>query len=327
MIRTLDYNLYLDLFFLRKLFMKFSMTVLIPRSSSAQRILNLCQSSLSTFKEVGFLSPSCLSVVLLGIPLKRCKELFNTFYLKRCSLTYIKNYVVLLLKSYPLLERTNMKTNQISRVSPSTLAIYNECKTCFFEHMNGRKRPASIFPSLPGGMDRIFKALFDEHRRLGTLPPEINSLGSAKLYPDQTKLDEWRNPWRGLRWNTPEGTLQGAVDDILEINGLLTPLDFKTRSSPPKPETIDYYRLQISLYALLLEKTGHPINSVGYLLFYYPTKAGNNGLITFQTTLVEVNVDLTKAENTFREALNLLKQPEPPLNPNCAYCKYKEVKP
>ncbi|MEK6962981.1 MAG: PD-(D/E)XK nuclease family protein [Nanoarchaeota archaeon] len=217
-----------------------------------------------------------------------------------------------------------MKTNKTYRVSPSTLAIYNECKTCFYEHIHGRRRPASIFPSLPRGMDRCFKALYDENRRLETLPPEISSLGNAKLYPDQAKIDQWRNPWQGLKWHTSEGVLQGAVDEVLEINGLLSPLDFKTRSGPPRPETINYYKLQISVYTLLLQKIGHPTSPVGFLLFYHPHQAGPNGLVTFETTLVKVDVDLTKAEQTFKEALSLLRGSEPQPNSNCPYCRYKK---
>ncbi len=49
-----------------------------------------------------------------------------------------------------------------TRLSNSRLGLYTECPRCFWLDMNaGIKRPDTIFPSLPGGLDAQFKRYFD----------------------------------------------------------------------------------------------------------------------------------------------------------------------
>ena len=42
--------------------------------------------------------------------------------------------------------------------------------------------------------------------------------------------------------------LRGAVDEILDKNGTLIVLDFKTRGFPTKEDTAEFYRDQIDIY-------------------------------------------------------------------------------
>jgi hypothetical protein len=45
------------------------------------------------------------------------------------------------------------------KLSPSSLSLLKECPRCFWLQFNkGIRRPSTVFPSLPGGMDRILKA-------------------------------------------------------------------------------------------------------------------------------------------------------------------------
>jgi hypothetical protein len=53
--------------------------------------------------------------------------------------------------------------------SSSTLKLLHECPRCFWLHFHGKKRPATIFPSLPGGMDAVLKDHFDRFRKEGDL--------------------------------------------------------------------------------------------------------------------------------------------------------------
>ena len=70
------------------------------------------------------------------------------------------------------------------KFSPSSLSLLKECPRCFWLHYNKKiKRPDSIFPSLPGGMDRILKSHFDSFRDRGEIPPELEELnGNVKLF-------------------------------------------------------------------------------------------------------------------------------------------------
>src|SRR3989338_4774579 len=103
------------------------------------------------------------------------------------------------------------------KFSPSSLSLLSECPRCFFLHFNKEiKRPASIFPSLPSGMDNVLKQHFDSFIGKG-LPPELESLNSeVTLFDDMPLLKEWRSNFKGISWKDGEGNvLRGAVDNIL----------------------------------------------------------------------------------------------------------------
>ena len=90
------------------------------------------------------------------------------------------------------------------KLSPSSLRLMKECKRCFWLTQHGIwKRPASIFPGLPAGMDRILKTHFDRFMERGELPPELCENGECagmKLFKDKEKLDKWRNNLKGVRY-------------------------------------------------------------------------------------------------------------------------------
>jgi len=140
----------------------------------------------------------------------------------------------------------------MTRFSPSSLKLLRECPRCFWLHFHGKKRPASIFPSLPGGMDKVLKEHFDRFRMQGTLPPELKV--DAQLYPDQAQLDIWRN-WRtGLSVTKGAHALSGAVDELLLVDGKIVVLDYKTRGYPVKEETPGFSQDQLDLYTYLRER-------------------------------------------------------------------------
>lgn len=67
-------------------------------------------------------------------------------------------------------------------ISPSSIALFIECPRCFWLYKTkGIRRPSMAFPSLPSGMDKILKEHFDEHRKDGSRPNEINSEIGGKL--------------------------------------------------------------------------------------------------------------------------------------------------
>ncbi|MCR4368692.1 MAG: PD-(D/E)XK nuclease family protein [archaeon] len=137
------------------------------------------------------------------------------------------------------------------RFSPSSLSLLKECPKCFWMHFNqGIKRPSTIFPSLPSGMDRILKEHFDAFRDRGKLPPELKELeGEVMLFPDKKLLEEWRNNFVGIRWKDAQGNAySGAIDNLLIKGDKLIVLDYKTRGYPVKEDTHEYYRDQMHIY-------------------------------------------------------------------------------
>ena len=200
-------------------------------------------------------------------------------------------------------------------LSNSRLGLYTECPRCFWLDLNaGIKRPDTIFPSLPGGLDTQFKRYFDQFRARGNLPPEVDGKVPGKLLSDMEIINRWRDWRRGLRYSPPwaEVELMGALDECLvDEAGFYYPLDYKTRGYAPKGDTPEYYQDQMNFYTLLLEGNGHKTKRLAYLLYYHPVEVRQQGLIRFEINVKEVPTDPEAAERLVKAAVAVLNGPAP----------------
>ena len=210
------------------------------------------------------------------------------------------------------------------KLSPSSLSLYSDCPRCFWLHFHGVKRPDTLFPSLPSGMDRILKLHFDRYAKKGQLPPELSPLkGHVKLFDDGGLLADWTNNRRGLMHEDGKGNvLRGAVDYILVKSSKLIVLDFKTRGFPLKEDTATYYQNQLDIYNFLLRKRGFDTEDYSYLLFYHPHEVSRSGRIDFVTDLVRMSTYPRNAEKLFSSAVAVLGGRKPKPDPECGFCKW-----
>lgn len=209
------------------------------------------------------------------------------------------------------------------KLSPSSLSLLKECPRCFWLRFNRDiNRPATIFPSLPAGMDRILKAHFDNFMEKGLLPPELAQMnGEVKLFDNKELLKAWRDNRKGIQWTDEEGNiLRGAVDNILKKRDKLIVLDYKTRGFPVKEDTHDHYKDQLDIYNFLLRKNGYNTEGYSYLLFYHPDKVATDGRVLFYTNLVKVDVSISNAQAIFHKALEVLKAGMPIPSKDCGFC-------
>jgi len=222
------------------------------------------------------------------------------------------------------------------RFSNSTLGTFEECPTCFWHEINRKvKRPRGIFPSLPGGVDRVLKVYFDQHMSAGTLPPEMAGLEGATPYPDRAALEGWRN-WRNLVIDVDGiAQLSGALDELIVWpDGLHSPYDYKTRGAPPKEgASEDYYGTQLDIYHLLIEQGCKlKCNGDGYLGYYWPSDVTGHGDFKFSTAVVKLGTDPARAVKLVHDAVDCLKLQKPP-DPEivvgkkgpeikCEYCRF-----
>jgi len=215
------------------------------------------------------------------------------------------------------------------KFSASSLGLLKECPRCFWIQFNkGIKRPESIFPSLPSGMDKVLKNHFDRFMERKELPPELRHLEcmhGCSLFDDKEKLSLWRNNRKGIEWADKDGNiLKGAVDNILKKGEKLIVIDFKTRGFPLKEDTATHYDDQLNIYNFLLRKNGFRTEDFSYLLFYYPSSVNEDGSVVFSTELVKVDVDIEAAEKLFKDALKCLKGEMPVAAEGCEWCRWRE---
>ncbi|OQA56279.1 MAG: PD-(D/E)XK nuclease superfamily protein [Candidatus Omnitrophica bacterium ADurb.Bin277] len=215
------------------------------------------------------------------------------------------------------------------QVSPSGLNLFKDCPRCFWlEKVRGIKRPRGIFPSLPGGMDRVIKLYFDTFRAKASLPPELHArdeFRGLRLYEDHARLERWRN-WRtGLEYFENGGRLFGALDDLLVAGEACVPFDYKTKGSPTSEEdAVRYYQTQLDCYALMLEANGLKTAGYGFLLYYSPKEAGENGNVLFEIQPVRIATDIERAKSLFRQSAAVTEGPAPKASANCEYCNWLE---
>lgn len=215
------------------------------------------------------------------------------------------------------------------KFSPSSLSLLKECPRCFWLQFNkGIKRPETIFPSLPSGMDGVLKNHFDNFMRKGLLPPELcqnKECTDLKLFDDENLLKVWRNNLKGVSWTDEKGNvIHGAVDNILKKGNKLIVLDYKTRGYPLKEDTHEHYQNQLDIYNFLLRKNNYETEDYAYLLFYHPVKANENGDVVFHTDLVKMNISIKNAERILKEALQVLEGEIPEPSNECGFCKWVE---
>lgn len=213
-------------------------------------------------------------------------------------------------------------------LSPSALSLFKDCPRCFWlEKVRGIKRPRGIFPSLPGGMDRVIKVYFDTYRAQRTLPPElqIHDFKGVMLYENLSQLQRWRS-WRtGLEYHENGNLLSGALDDLLVKGEHYIPFDYKTKGSPTTEEDAKkYYQTQLDCYALMVEANGMKILGHGFLLYYSPKIVEDCGKVIFEIQPIKIEVDPERAKELFRKAIAILNEPAPKASMTCEYCSWLE---
>lgn len=209
------------------------------------------------------------------------------------------------------------------KFSPSSLSLLKECPRCFWMAFNkGIKRPETIFPSLPSGMDGVLKKHFDFFMEKGELPPSLFGLkGHVTLFNDAELLKVWRSNFKGIHWTDAHGNiLRGAVDNILQKEKKLIVLDYKTRGFPLKEDTAAHYQDQMDIYNFLLRKNGYDTEDYAYLLFYHPLCVLENGHVDFQADLVKMTIDVHNAEKILHHALDVLGKDVPHVSKECGFC-------
>jgi hypothetical protein len=209
------------------------------------------------------------------------------------------------------------------QLSATTLKLFQECPRCFWLHVNQKiERPRGPFPSLPSGIDRVLKNYFEAYRAEGGLPPLIAGKLSGTL--STTPLT--------LGFNDPQtnARLWGKLDDcVILADGRVTPLDHKTRASAPADlgYSEKYYKFQMDVYTLLLERNGHRTSRTAYLVYYFPVDGVLHEGFPFEVAVHQIATDPEGAYRVFAAACGCLSGPLPASAVTCEYCRWANARP
>ncbi len=220
------------------------------------------------------------------------------------------------------------------QLSPNSLNLFLECSHCFWLDKNlGIKRPQPYAFGLNATLDELLKEEFDAYRAKKLRPEllEKNDI-SAKLFSSQRIINQWRNPSVGLRFYDEDlkATLFCVLDDALEFpmrskEVAVVPLDYKSTGQKIS-KVYDAFQLHMDVATYLLQKNGYKIKRKGYLAFYVIDKSkGFLDKLPFQKKIVEIETDPGSVRELFREAVNMLREGQPPKHSrDCHFAKYLE---
>ena len=209
------------------------------------------------------------------------------------------------------------------QLSASTLKLFRECPRCFWLHINQKlERPRGPFPSLPSGIDRVLKGYFETYRSQGKLPPLIEGKLDGALATNALTLGFNDAPTKARLW--------GKLDDCIILpDQRLAPLDHKTRASAPADlgYTEKYYKFQMDVYTLLLERNGHRTSRTAYVVYYFPVGGVLHNGFPFEVAVHRIATDPEGAYDTFTSACRCLEGPMPGCGELCEFCRWADARP
>ena len=217
--------------------------------------------------------------------------------------------------------RENKK--DVFRFSPSQLRNLLECPKCLWlKYRAGIERVGGIFPNVLGVVDRLIQKETSNYAGKGKpvwVLPGLEGMISQGSKRFKTQGDNW--------------AMHGIVDDlIVDKNGLITIVDFKTATVYSQQKAEKYYQLQLDCYKLLLEANNLRVSDTAYLIFTIPQSFSgvsrtNNFNMNFKVAPVPLSVDVHRARDAIERALKICALKEaPPANLACEFCRYREGK-
>ena len=210
-------------------------------------------------------------------------------------------------------------------LSPSKLGLLKDCPRCFWLANNKKiAQPRGIFPSLPGGVDRVMKNYTDQFR--GGMIPELCKDLTGTLWGSVADINKLRRWQSGLKTSVLVGDTSvdmiGALDDLIqEADGSYSVFDTKTKGDVPKDDGSQYYQAQLDIYGLMLRDNGMQPSGKAYLCYFYPVEATGTGL-AFKHALYTLTASPERAIDLITKAVGVLNGDVPASGAKCEYCSH-----
>lgn len=235
---------------------------------------------------------------------------------------------------------------EIFRISRSKFNDFLNCKRCFYlDRVIGLITPSQPGWTLNETTDLLLKKEFDECRKKQIPHRIFPKYGLTHVVPfDHLDIDDWRNSLKGgLEYHIPNTNIIffGGVDDIwFDTNTKeLIVIDYKSQASRHEVNVESYlsdiyhqsYKIQLEVYAYLLDKMGFSVSPMGY---FYVCNANRNadqfsGILEFEEIIIPYKLDNSWIEKELIEMKSVLdsnKLPEESFGcENCAYNRERKL--
>lgn len=204
------------------------------------------------------------------------------------------------------------------KLSPSSLNLFLECSRCFWLYVNKEiKRPSIPVATITTGLDRVIKEYFNLYRTKDIIPAVLEGKVPGKLIRNFP-----HKGWLEFSDNKFDARLGGYLDECLDLgDNFYAALDHKTRGTKPK-DTHRAHQFQMDAYTFLLEQNRFPTKRLAYLIYYIPKSVASQKTVEFEIVVSQIKTDPERARNIFYAALELLRQPIPPADKDCEFCKW-----
>lgn len=222
------------------------------------------------------------------------------------------------------------------RISRSKLDLFLNCPRCFYlDRKMGVAQPPTFPFSLNSAVDKLLKKEFDILREKGEAHPLMKKFGIDAVPLKHEKLDEWRDPFKGITYFDKKTnlTITGGVDDIwVNKNGEFIIVDYKATS---KEEEVNLdadwqigYKRQMEIYQWLFRKNGFKVSDIGYFVYCN----GNTDVekfdakLEFDIKIIPYKGDDSWVEKTVNDVYEcLISDNIPDSSSDCDYCNYRKA--
>jgi CRISPR/Cas system-associated exonuclease Cas4 (RecB family) len=222
------------------------------------------------------------------------------------------------------------------RLSRSKIDLFLNCPRCFYlDRKLGVAQPPGYPFSLNSAVDKLLKKEFDVLREKGEPHPLMTKFGINAIPYQDDRLDEWRDPFKGITYPVPNTNLviTGGVDDIWQSpNGELIIVDYKATS---KEEEVSLdaewqigYKRQMEIYQWLFRMNNFKVAKTGYFVYCNGKTDGDrfDAKLEFDIKILPYIGDDAWVEKAVMDAYECLKSNQiPQSSADCDYCNYRNA--
>ena len=221
-------------------------------------------------------------------------------------------------------------------LSRSKIQLFLDCPRCFYLDRRLGVAPPRGFPfNINDAVDVLMKKEYDAYREKGEPHPLAREAGLSLVPFRHDKLDQWRNPFEGVRHHHTESNfiVFGGVDDVwTDADGMLYVVDYKA-TSKDEEVTIDAawqrsYKNQIEIYQWLFRHNGFTVSDTGYFVYAngIRTEPSFGDTLCFRTKLIPyTGSDAWIDETLMRARETLCGDTIPPDGKFCDFCPYRDA--